>query len=287
MAGGKMRIVKRRIKSVKNTHQITKAMEMVSSSKFKKFQRLVGESRPYSDGIENILRSISFGIKDIKTPLLQGKKDIKKVGIVVITSDRGLCGSYNNAMIKEMNKFIERQKEMGRVVSVIAIGKKIRDYCRKNEIDMKGEYIQLIPETMFEKAQEIGEQSVDFFEEDLFDEVHLLYSKFISAVTSKITMKRLLPLEQVKVEGNENYLFEPSEEQIMDSLLPKYLNIALYQAILEATASEHSARMKAMKSASDNAIDMIGKLTLVYNRARQASITQEISEIVAGADALK
>ena len=115
---------------------------------------------------------------------------VKKVGIIVITSDRGLCGSYNNAMIKEMNKFIEGQKEQGRVVSVIAIGKKLRDYCRKNEIDMKGEYIQLIPETMFEKAQEIGEQSVDFFEDDLFDEVHLLYSKFVSAVTSKTTLKR-------------------------------------------------------------------------------------------------
>lgn len=285
MAGGKMREIKRRIKSVKNTHQITKAMEMVASAKFKKFQGLVLNSRPYSEGIEGILSNIASGIKNQHHPLFEGKNEVKKIGVIAIASDRGLCGGYNSSVAKELKALGLENPD--KEISIIAVGKKMVDYARKEKLDLKAEYIQLIPENMFEKAKELSENIVEFFNENIFDEVYIVYSKFLSAINSEVTRTRLLPLEEPEVEENNNYIFEPSEEVIMDALLPKYLNIYIYQSILEATASEHSARMRAMKSASDNADDMVGKLTLSFNRARQASITQELSEIVAGADSLK
>lgn len=183
-----------------------------------------------------------------------------------------------------MKRFIESKK--GKDVSIIAIGKKVRDFCKKTEMDMKAEYVQLIPETMFEKAKEIGENIVEFFNSGIYDEVYILYSKFISAMNSEITTKRLIPVERVESETNASYIFEPSAESILGVILPKYLNIVIYQDLLEATTSEHSARMRAMKNASENAQDMISQLSLKYNRARQATITQEISEIVGGANAL-
>ncbi len=285
MAGGKTREIKHRISSVKNTHQITKAMDVVSSTKFKKYHKIVLASRPYSDNIQGIMKNISKAVSSERHPLFDGRENIKNVGLIVITSDRGLCGSYNNNVIKEMNKFIEDNKD--KKVSVISVGKKVRDYCRRKEIDMKAEYIQLIPETMFDKAKEISENIIEFFHENIFDEVHIVYSKFVSALNSDLTLKKMIPLERIDSEENNNYIFEPSAETILSSLLPKYLNIEIYQAILEATASEHAARMTAMKSASDNAVDMIDKLTLAFNRERQAVITQEISEIVGGANALQ
>ncbi|NLK62053.1 MAG: ATP synthase F1 subunit gamma [Fusobacteria bacterium] len=285
MAGGKTREIKRRIGSVKNTHQITKAMDIVSSTKFKRFHKIVLDSRPYSEGINNILKNISRSIKSEKHPLFEGKDVVKKIGIIVVTSDRGLCGSYNSAIIKEMTKFIEKNDEKS--VSIIAVGKKVTDFCRRKELDMKAQYIQLIPETMYEKAKEISDNIVEFYNEDIFDEVYILYSKFISALKSDITLKKMIPLERAIGELNGNYIFEPSAEEVLTTLLPKYLNIDIYQSLLEATASEHAARMAAMKSATDNAEEMIDKLTLAYNRERQAVITQEISEIVGGASALQ
>lgn len=284
MAGGKVREIKRRIKGVKNTHQITKAMDIVSSTKFRRMNEMVLNSRPYSVSLENILKNIAAGTKSEHHPLFDGRKESKKIGLIVIASDRGLCGSYNSSIIKEMNRFIEKNSD--KEVSIVAIGKKVRDYCRKNSKDMKSEYIQLIPETMFDKAKEISENIVEFFNESIYDEVHIIYSKFISAMTSEITLKRLIPVERVEGSANTNYLFEPSAESILGTLLPKYLSISIYQYLLEATTSEHSARMRAMKNATENAEDMISKLSLKYNRARQASITQEISEIVGGANAL-
>lgn len=284
MAGGKVREIKGRIKGVKNTHQITKAMDIVSSTKFRRLNGMVLNSRPYSLALENILKNIAAGTKAEHHPLFDGRKEVKKIGLIVVTSDRGLSGSYNSGMIKEMKRFVMNNE--GKDVSIIAIGKKIRDFCKKTEMDMKAEYVQLIPETMFEKAKEISENIVEFFDSGIYDEVYILYSKFISAMNSEITTKRLIPVERVKAQTNASYIFEPSAESILGVILPKYLNIVIYQDLLEATTSEHSARMRAMKSATDNAEDMISKLSLKYNRARQTTITQEISEIVGGANAL-
>lgn len=285
--GGKIREIKGRIKSVKNTCQITKAMEMVSSSKFKRFNAYVLNARPYNENLKNILAHIASGVSNEKNPLFEGKKEVKKVCIIVVNSDRGLCGSYNNGITKEMLRFVKSKEAEGKEISVIAVGKKIRDYARKHDYDMKAEYTQLVPENMFEKAKQISENIIDFYYEDIFDEVYMLYSKFISAINSQITLTRLLPIEKFESSTKDSYIFEPSESEILNELVPKYLNISIYQNLLEATASEHAARMRAMRSASDNAVEIIDKMSLVYNRARQAAITQELAEIVGGAESLK
>ncbi len=285
MGAGKSREIKTRIKGVQSTHQITNAMNIVSSTKFKKFSALVEKSRPYANSLHGVLKNLAAGLKAEKHPLLDGKEDVKKIGVIVMTSDRGLCGSFNSSTLKVLEKL--RADNQEKEISVIAIGKKARDYCNKRDIDLKAEYIQLIPETMYEKAKEIGENIIEFFNEDIFDEVHMIYSKFHSAVNWELTTKKILPIERVEAEVNEPYIFEPSQEYIMSSILPKYLNIDVYQAILENTASEHAARRQAMQSATDNAEEMIADLTLLYNRERQSAITQEISEIVGGAEALK
>jgi len=272
--------IKSRIKGVQSTRKITKAMEVVSSTKFKRYSKLVEESRPYSEAMDGILKNIATGIKNEKNPLFDGKSEVKKIGVVLMTSDRGLCGGFNS----QANKALERLKlaHPDKKVSIIAVGKKGRDYCKKRDYDLKGEYLQLIPENMFDKAKEISENIVDFYLEDIFDEVYIIYSKFITVMSSELTTKRLIPIEKIESEDNQPYIFEPSVEYILSTLLPKYLNIVLYQSILDNTASEHAARKTAMKSATDNAEDLVGSLTLQFNRARQAAITQEIAEIVSG-----
>lgn len=283
MAGSKE--IKSRIKSVQSTHQITKAMEVVSTTKFKKFSEKVLKSRDYSESIHGIMSNIAAGIKAEKHPLFDGRETVKKIGIIVMTSDRGLCGSFNSNTLKKLKEFEEQHA--GKEVSVIAIGKKGRDYCAKRNYDLKAEYTQLIPETMFEKAKEISENIVEYYYADIFDEVYVIYNKFVSALRCDLTVRKLIPIERVETDKNTPYIFEPDAEAILSSLLPKYLNIELYQAILDNTASEHSSRKNSMKNATDNAEEMMKELNLQYNRERQAAITQEISEIVGGAAALK
>ena len=285
MGAGKSREIKNRIKGVKSTHQITNAMNIVSSTKFKRFSALVEKSRPYAESLQGILKNIATGLKGEKNSLLDGKEVVKKIGVIIMSSDRGLCGSFNTATIKKLESLIAENSDKS--ISVIAIGKKARDYCRKSGINLKAEYVQLIPETMFEKAKEISENIVDFYKEDIFDEVYVIYSQFISAIKWELVTQKIIPIERVESNVNVEYIFEPSEEEILETLLPKYLNIQIYQSLLENTASEHAARRQAMQNATDNAEDMIGSLTLQYNRERQAAITQEISEIVGGAQALK
>ncbi len=282
MAG--TREIKNRIKSVQSTHQITKAMEIVSTTKFKKFSTVVAQSKPYSESITNILQNIASGIKSEKHPLFDGRNEVKKIGIVVMTSDRGLAGSFNSNTLKRLEKLIEENS--GKDISIIAIGRKARDYCLKRNYNLKSEYTQLIPETMFSSAKEISKNIVKCYYDNIFDEVYVIYNKFVSALASDLTVKKLIPIERVEGTTNKSYIFEPSPEDILSSLLPKYLNIELYKALLDNTASEHSARKNAMKTATDNAEEMIKGLTLEYNRRRQTSITQEITEIVGGASAL-
>ncbi|SJZ96721.1 F-type H+-transporting ATPase subunit gamma [Cetobacterium ceti] len=281
MAGTKE--IKLRIKSVQSTHQITKAMEIVSTTKFKKFSSIVAQSRPYAESIKTILGNIANGVKSERHPLFDGREVVKKIGVIVMTSDRGLAGSFNSSTLKEFEKLVASNS--GKEVSVIAVGKKAREYCAKRNYDIKAVYAQLIPETMYDKAREIGENVVEYYNDGIFDEVYVIYNKFVSALRSDLTVKRLIPIERTEATGTAAYIFEPSPEGILTSLLPKYLNIEIYQALLENTASEHSARKNAMQSATDNAEDMIKNLNLEYNRIRQASITQEISEIVSGAAA--
>lgn len=280
--------IKERIASVKNSRQITNAMNIVSSVKFKKYQELTLQSRVYAQALDKAFDNILSSVSSKNHILFAGKKNIKRVGIIVMTSDRGLCGSFNTNAIKKMEEYISKFSKEGKKVSVIAVGKKVRDYCNDRGIDVDSEYIQLIPQTMFDKAKIISEDIVDFYLTDKYDEVYLIYSKFVSVIAYNLLIEKLLPFEKsVEEKKSSFYVFEPSEEDVLVEFIPKMLNIKLYQSLLETTASEHSARMTAMKNASENADDLIKKLTLEYNRVRQAKITQEINEIVGGAAALK
>ena len=282
-----MKEIKGRIESIKSTSQITNAMNVVSSTKFKKFQALTLMTRSYAGAIERTLENVVGSLKSVHHVLFDGKKEVKKIGVIVMASDRGLCGGFNSNTFKELEKLINKYKSENVKVSVIAVGRKTRDYCKRRRINIDAEYIQMIPETMLEKAKDISENVVQFYLDDIYDEVYIIYSKFVSAIEFDLKLERLLPLERREASTNEEYIFEPSIEGVLRSLLPKSLNIQIYQSLLENTASEHSARMTAMKSASDNAKDIIEKLTLDYNRVRQSIITQEISEIVGGSEALK
>ena len=282
-----MKEIKERIDSVKNTNQITNAMNIVSSTKFKKFQTLTLKSREYSKTIETAFDNLVAGLKSHRYEIFDGKPEVKKIGIVVMTSDRGLCGSFNSNTLRKLEEMKKNFEKENKEVSVITIGKKAKDYCKSRNITVDSEYTQLIPETMFEKGKKISEDIVQFYLNDFYDEVYLIFSRFVSAIEYNIQIEKILPIEKKEGLPNKEYVFEPSEEEVLRSFIPKVLNIKLYQSLLENSASEHSARMSAMKQASDNAEEMIRKLTVQYNRERQTMITQELSEIVSGSDALK
>ena len=286
-----MKEIKARIDSVKSTSQITKAMDIVSSTKFKRFQALTLASRAYSRALDETFENIVSSLQGDKHILFDGKSEVKKVAIVIMTSDRGLCGSFNNNALKELEKLVNKFQRDGKDVSVITVGKNGRDFYKRRNIEIDSEYVQMIPETMFDKAKNISEEIVRFYMNNLYDEVYLIYSKFISAISYELSIEKLLPVAKStksdETKKVKEYLFEPTKEKVLEIFIPKRLNMKLYQSLLENTASEHSARMTAMKNASDNAGDMIEKLTLEYNRVRQAIITQELSEIVGGSEALK
>jgi F-type H+-transporting ATPase subunit gamma len=282
-----MKEIKSRIESIKSTSQITNAMNVVSSTKFKKFQTLTLSTRKYAEAIEETLGNVAGSLKSVHHVLFDGKKEVKRIGVIMMSSDRGLCGSFNSNTFKELEKIISSYGEKGVKVSVIAVGRKSRDYCKRRGINVDAEYIQLIPETMFEKAKGISENIAEFYLSDIYDEVHIIYSKFISAIQYELKVEKLLPIERREAKTNKEYIFDPSIEDVLRSLLPKSLNIKIYQSLLENTASEHSARMTAMQNASDNAKDILDELTLDYNRVRQSIITQELTEIIGGSNALK
>lgn len=285
-----MKEIKTRINSLNNSKQITNAMNIVSSTKFKKFQTLTFKTREYEKSLEKILNNILTYIGNRHNILFEGKKEVKNIGIVVMGSDRGLCGSFNNNIIKRMENMIKEFKKNNKKVYVIAVGKKIVDYCFLNNINVDSEFVQIIPELMFEKAKIITEDIFDFYFDGKYDEVYLLYSKFNSVISYSILEEKIMPFTRPNIEDynkKSNYIFEPNENDVLVEFLPKMLNTKLYQALLENSASEHSARMSAMKNASENAVDMIKNLTLEYNRIRQRLITQELSEIVGGSEAIK
>ena len=285
--GANMKEIKERIDSIKNTSQITNAMNIVSSTKFKKFQVLTLKSRKYAETIDLAFDNLVASLKGNRFVIFDGKREVKKVGIVVMTSDRGLCGSFNSVTLRKLDEMIKRLKKEGKEVSVVTIGKKAKDYCKNREIQVDSEYVQLIPETMFEKGKKISEDITQFYLNDFYDEVYLIYSKFVSAIEYNIQIEKLLPIEKKENLPTKEYVFEPSEDQVLTAFIPKVLNIKLYQSLLENSASEHSARMSAMKQANDNAADMVKRLTVDYNRERQTMITQELTEIVSGSQALK
>lgn len=280
-----MRDIKRRIKSVQNTKQITKAMEMVAAAKLRRAQERAEASRPYADKMREVITSIASGSKGVNHPMMVSR-EIKKTGYLVITSDRGLAGGYNGNLLRKLAQTIRQRHKSDSEYVVYVIGRKGRDFLKKRNFPVVGEVIGLSDSPDFVDIKEIASQAVGMFADGTYDELYLYYNEFISAISQVPTERRLLPLEETNSEAEaSNYEYEPSPEGVLEVLLPKYAETLIFSALLDAKASEQGARMTAMGNATKNASEMISALTLSFNRARQASITQEISEIVAGANA--
>ena len=277
-----MKEIKERIDSVKNTSQITNAMNIVSSTKFKKFQVLTLKSRNYAYAVNEAFDNLVASLKGNKFVIFDGKPEVRRVGIIVMTSDRGLCGSFNSNTFRRLESMRKKFEKEGKDVSVVTIGRKAKEYCKNRNINVDSEYTQMIPETMFETGKKISEDVVQFYLNDFYDEVYMIYSKFVSAIEYNIQVEKLLPIEKKEGLPTKEYVFDPSEEEVLNSFVPQVLNIKLYQSLLENSASEHSARMSAMKQANDNASEMIRNLEVQYNRERQGKITQELTEIISG-----
>jgi len=279
-----MKEIKSRIKSVQSTRQITNAMEIVSTTKFKKYSKLVSESRPYEESMRNILAHIATGVKYEKHPLFDGRKEVKSIAILVMTSDRGLCGSFNSSTLKELEKLVKKLKNKN--ITIIPFGRKAIDFISKKKYNFSESFSKISPEEMNGIAGDISIEIVDKYNNHIYDEVYVIYNKFISALRYDLTCERIIPITRIEAEINSEYIFEPNTEYILSALLPRFINLEVYQAILNNAASEHSARKNSMGSATDNADDMIKTLNIKYNRNRQSAITQEITEIVGGASAL-
>ncbi|MFF2889929.1 ATP synthase F1 subunit gamma [Paenibacillus sp. NPDC057967] len=284
MAKG-MRDIKREIKSKQSMKQITKAMEMVAASKLRRAQGAATAARPYADKLKEVVASIAAGTKDVKHPMLE-TRPIRKTGYLVITSDRGLAGGYNANILRKVTQTIQEKHKSTDEYVLFVIGRKGRDYFRRRSMPIVEEVVGLSDAPTFADIKTVATAAVQKFADGAYDELYLYYNQFVNAITQIPTESRLLPLDEIS-EGTtvSAYEYEPSPEGVLEVLLPKYAETLIYSAVLDGKASEFGARMTAMGSATKNATKMINQLTLTYNRARQAAITQEISEIVAGANA--
>ncbi|MCM3788832.1 F0F1 ATP synthase subunit gamma [Domibacillus indicus] len=283
-----LRDIQTRITSTKKTSQITKAMQMVSASKLNRAEMNAKSFVPYMDKIQEVVASIALGSKDVKHPMLVSRP-VKKTGYLVITSDRGLAGAYNSSILRSVYKRIQERHTSKDEYVIIAIGRVGRDFFRIRGIDTIESVTGLPDQPSFADVKEIVRKTVDLFSEGAYDELYMYYSHFVNAIQQDVTAKKVLPLTDIQASGGRlsSYEFEPSAEEILEVLLPQYAESLIYGALLDGKASEHAARMTAMQNATDNAKELIRTLTLQYNRARQAAITQEITEIVGGAAALE
>jgi F-type H+-transporting ATPase subunit gamma len=289
MAGAGVREFKRRIRSVKSTQQITKAMKMVAAAKLRRAQESAEASRPYTETLQGTLARLVGVSTDVEHPLLVKRDEVLKVGYIVVTADRGLCGGYNTNIIRMATDTVaadERKPDNG----IIAVGRKARDFFRKRGM-IEAEFINLGDRISYADAREISQYVINAYENEEFDEIYIIYARFINALRQVPTVVKILPIEPPEAtsagEGhNVEYIYEPSAESILINLLPRYVGSQIYHAMLEGKASEHGARMTAMGAASENAGEIIDAMTLKMNKVRQAAITDEILDIVGGAEAL-
>ncbi|PWT94069.1 MAG: ATP synthase F1 subunit gamma [Acidobacteria bacterium] len=278
--------LRRRIRSVKNTQQITKAMKMVSAAKLRRAQERMLAARPYAAKMTQVLSSLATRANPETHPLLQVKGD-QNVELMVITADKGLCGSFNANLIKAALHFLDERKNYN--LSLHLVGRKAVDYFRKRKYTIRQRYVNIFQNVKYEHARQISQETIAAYLEGNLDAIYIIYNEFKSMLQQRIVLKRLLPLEKLPEDTSEpalDYIYEPDPVTIFDRLLPKYLEIQVLQALLESSASEHAARMTAMDSATKNAKEMIETLTLKMNKIRQAGITREIIEVVSGAEGL-
>jgi F-type H+-transporting ATPase subunit gamma len=282
--------LQRRVKAVKNTQQITKAMQMISAAKLRRAQEAVVAARPYTAELRKALGRLVGSGFEIDHPLLQ-KREVANptVGYVVIAADRGLAGGYNVNIIRKANQAIRELRAKGQKFKVYAVGRKVRDAYRRIEAPIAAEWVGLGEEARFSTTKAMVDKIIaDYLNGDV-DEVRLVYTEFVNAVTQRPVEIQLLPITAPEEEAGAlklDYIYAPTPKRVLETLVPAYASTVFFQAMLESKASEHGARMSAMKAATDNAKELISKLTLAMNKARQAAITREISEIVGGAEAL-
>jgi len=290
---GQLKEVRNRIKSIQNTQQITKAMKMVSAAKLRRAQEAIVQMRPYARKLQELLSNIVSSSEGSVGGGLATQRPVEKVLLIVITSDRGLAGAYNANIIKAAKQAIAdnyaAQAAKGQV-AIWSIGKKGYEHFAKNNYTVSDTYKDIFLQLTFANVQACAQAAVKAFEQREFDVVDLVYSEFKNAGTQRFVVEKFLPIPKVEKKAgaaNDDFIFEPAKEELVAELMPKILNTQLYKAVLDANASEHGARMTAMDKASDNANELLKALRLSYNRARQAAITTELTEIVSGAAALQ
>ena len=288
-----LKAIRRRIGSVQNTRKITRAMKMVSAAKLRRAQEQMLAARPYSDHLKALIRDLAARTDSTAHPLL-AVREPKQVAIVVVTSDRGLAGSFNSSICRRAEKIIEQMRDEAEEVRLIAIGRRGYDYFRKRGGNFIQHHIGLSRDFEFGKVLSISGAIRELYEEghiieEGLDRVYLVYNEFKNVVSQEVVVEQLFPIVP-ELAGEEkyptDYIYEPDEKAVLDSVLPRYANVTLWRVLLESFAAEHAARMNAMENATNNATDLIAKLTLEYNKARQAAITNEILEVVSGAEAL-
>jgi F-type H+-transporting ATPase subunit gamma len=299
MAGGQERVLKRRIRTVQSTKKITRAMELIAASRIVKAQARVKAARPYSDQITEVIHHLAQGGAGVSSPLLKPRDEIRKVAYVVLTADRGLCGAYNSSVIRQAERSLKAQQDAGRDYSLILVGKKAFGYFSFRKYRIDATFTGMSDQPSYENAREVARAVLAPFEAGDVDQVQLVFTRFISAGTQAVEEVTLMPLDPgglgleteaedaAPADPSASYEFEPGADEILTRLLPRYVEARIFAAQLDAAASEHAARQRAMKAATDNADDLITKLTRVMNRARQEQITTEIMEIVGGAEALR
>ena len=285
------REIRRRIRGVRNMSQITGAMEMVAASKMRRAQDRVTSGRPYSDRLRGVLAdlaSLSLSAEELaEFPLLQ-QREIKRTALVVITPDRGLSGALNSNILRRATQYI-RNESGGTAPKIIAVGKKGRDFLNRTQQDVVAEFIQLGDRPSLDDIRPIVNVAVAEFLSGEVDAVYLLYPQFINTLTQKPEVVQMLPIDRPEDQDGESpdYIFEPNARDVLNEILPRYVEVQVYQAVLETVASFYSAQMVAMRNATDNAKELVADLDLAYNKARQAQITNEVAEIAAGAEAFR
>jgi F-type H+-transporting ATPase subunit gamma len=288
-----LRAIRKRIGSVKSTQQITKAMKMVSAAKLKRAQDAIIAARPYARKMREVVQQLASRVGEDAHPLLAAR-ETKKLALLVVTTDRGLCGGFNSNLLRATNRFLSANREKYEEIAIFVVGRKARDFFRRRQVPLRRELLGVLGALSYSHAGTLANELVEGFLSGEFDEVQVAFNEFRSAISQVVRFEKLFPIaieqaggEGHKAESNVDYLYEPSRGEILATLLPKYVETQLFRILLESVAGEHGARMTAMDSATNNAVDMISRLTLQMNRARQATITKELMEIIGGAEALK
>jgi F-type H+-transporting ATPase subunit gamma len=282
-----LRDIRRRIGSVQNTKQITRAMKVVAASRLRRSQERIFNARPYADQMMALLESVAARLEQQQHPLLARRPE-RKILLVVVTADRGLCGAFNANLLRTTQSHI---RECGAdKVSLVTVGRKGRDFFRRRSVDITTEYVNIFKQLEFSHAKELAEKIIELYTSEKVDAVDLVYNEFKSTMVQNVKVERYLPIEpRVAVEGEfqTDYIYEQPPAEILKALLPRYVEVQVFRALLESQAAEYAARMTAMDAATNNAEDLIEALKLKLNRARQAGITKEIIEVVSGAQALE